>query len=440
MKVIRLPRAAEAEMSGRAAGEEIDAALNGEIAGAEATAVRELREDVRALAPALYPEFERELQARVAEWASVAKAGRRGRLRARVAGLRGWLRGTPGRLVALGGVGTVIAAFVVVLLVVGGRGGAISEDVYPAQNSVHAATRGGEPHVASAEAVLGEPGRHARKTQVKPSEPIRDPAETPAEAKGPNSSPSSAATAGPSHPAIERFSAEVDPSSLARGRLQQRAATVSLAPQGAQGVQEAADAVMRLAASDGGYVESSHVQVRQGAPSEAQLQLSVPSAKLSGAIAALGRIAPVRAVNQESHDITSSYDAARRRLSDDEAVRRALLRALAAASSEGRIDSLRERLSSNREVLSRDRTQLHSVTHTASTSQLEVTIAGGASTAAAQSTLDRGLHDAGHVLAVAAAVALVALAVIVPLGVIALGFETLRRARLRRRREAALEP
>jgi hypothetical protein len=431
MKVIRFPRAAEAEMSGRAAGEEIDAALNGEIAGAEATAVRELREDVRALAPALYPEFERELQARVAEWASVAKAGRRVRLRARVAGLRGRLRGRPGRLVALGGVGTAIAAFVVVLVVVGGRGGTISEDVFPAQNSVHATAR-------SVETPANGPSISGAKAGQIPNV-----VETTAEersTKGPNSSPSSAATAGSSPPPIERFSTEVDPSSGSRGRLQQRAATVSLAPRGPQGVQEAADAVMRLAASDGGYVESSHVGVRQGGPSEAQLQLSIPSAKLSSAIAALGRIAPVQAVNQESHDITSSYDADRRRLSDDEAVRRALLRALAAASSEGRIDSLRERLSSNRESLSRDRTQLHSVTHTASTSQLEVTIAGSGSAAATQGTLERGLHDAGHVLAVAAAVALVALAVIVPLGIVALGFEALRRAWLRRRREAVLEP
>jgi hypothetical protein len=205
-------------------------------------------------------------------------------------------------------------------------------------------------------------------------------------------------------------------------------------------VQEAADAVSRLASGDGGYVESSHVQVRQGGgPSEAQLHLSIPSAKLSAAIAALGRIAPVRAVSQESQDITSSYDNARRRLSDDEAVRRALLRALAAATTEGRIDSLRERLASNREVLSGDRARLRSIGHTAATSQLEVTITGGAAAASHSGTLDSGLDDAGHVLAVAAAVALVALAVLVPLALLALLLEALRRTWQRRRREAALD-
>ena len=74
----------------------------------------------------------------------------------------------------------------------------------------------------------------------------------------------------------------------------------------------------------------------QGRTSEAQMILSLPSAKLSQAIAALGRIAPERAVNQESQDITSSYEQAQRRLRDDEAVRRALLHALADATTRER--------------------------------------------------------------------------------------------------------
>ena len=182
------------------------------------------------------------------------------------------------------------------------------------------------------------------------------------------------------------------------------------------------------------------MQVRtSGGPSEAQLRLQIPSAKLASVIAALGRIAPERSVNQESEDITSAYDGAKRRLGDAEAVRRALLRALAAATSEGEIDSLRERLASNRAQIAEYRSQVRAQAHRAETSELEVTITGSGGSASTRSTLDRGLHDAGHVLAVAGAVALVALAVLVPLAIVAFALEALRRAWRRRRREAALD-
>ena len=58
-------------------GAEIDAALNGELAGPEASALRALGEDVRALAAAPDAEFERELQGRVAEWAAERRGPRR---------------------------------------------------------------------------------------------------------------------------------------------------------------------------------------------------------------------------------------------------------------------------------------------------------------------------------------------------------------------------
>ncbi len=401
MRVIRFPGAAEAELAGLAAGEQIDAALNGEVAGADAAALRELREDVRALAAAVDAEFERELQAHVAEWGR--KAATRRPLRARLAPPPG----TRGRLLALGGAVAAVTAVVLALALGSGGGGTVG-DLGASRQSTPASLS-----AAPKEAEAVSPAPHSTKATRAPL--ATSAAGVPA---------SSAPVLGGSN-----------------GRLQQLAAAVTLAAHGGEGVQEAADAVTRLAATDGGYVESSHVQVRQGGgSSEAQLRLSVPSAKLSAAIAALGRIAPVRAVSQESQDITSGYEAAKRRLADDEAVRRALLHALAAATSEGQIDSLREQLAANRAALSNDRGQLHSISHTAATSALEVTITGSGAAGSGQSTLDRGLHDAGHVLAVAGAVALVALAVVVPLALLALVLDALRRAWTRRRREAVLGP
>ncbi len=79
-------------------------------------------------------------------------------------------------------------------------------------------------------------------------------------------------------------------------------------------VQETADRVSPLAVSDGGFVQSSRVQTQQTGTSEANLMLSIPSAKLSGALASLGQLRPVRAESQPLQDITNTYDAARQRL------------------------------------------------------------------------------------------------------------------------------
>ncbi len=379
-------------------GAEIDAALNGELPGAQASALRELGEDVRALSPGPDAEFERELQARLAEWARARREPRGSRLRRRIAS-------SPGRSLALGGVGAALASLVLALVLVGGaQNRDTAGTTFPPKSSIAApqAAVGSEP------AAGGPPGKRA----------IEHAAKLP----------------GVSGAAEAASSAAAEP---APGREQQLGASVTLATS-SEGVQEAADAVSRLGTSYGGYVASSQVQVRKGGSSEAQLVLSLPSAKLSQAIAALGRIAPERAVNQESQDITSSYEAARRRLGDDEAVRRALLRALAAASTQGEIESLRARLAGNRAALAGDREAVKAVSRRASTSQLEVTIAGASSGHAL--TLGRGLHDAGDVLAAAGAVVLIALAVLLPLGLLAFAGAAVSRAWRRRRREAALEP
>jgi hypothetical protein len=203
-------------------------------------------------------------------------------------------------------------------------------------------------------------------------------------------------------------------------------------------VQETADRVGRLAVSDGGFVQSSHVNVGQGT-GEANLTLSLPSAKLSGALAALGRLAPVRDESQSLQDITNTYDAAAQRLADATAERQALLHALSQASTEGQIDSLRERLSQNRSRIAQARSALQAVSQHASTAEVEVTVVGDAHAGSEGLTLHRGLHDAGRVLVVTLVVLLIAAAVLVPLALLLLALLTARRAWLRHRRERVLD-
>ncbi len=422
MKVIRLPGPSQSDRAGLLAGEEIDAMLAGEVGGAESLAVRALREDVRGLAAPISAEFEAELQARVAEWGRAGRARPVRRLardprtggagptfNARLARARGRLTDSPARLLGAGGAAAAVIVAVVAGLIAA-SGGFSSHGTLEMRAHVNAGTARTQSHVAKTSQSDANAG--------------------------------SSASAGPALAApTEKFSTTYG-EGLAKNRLQQLAASVALATEPAN-VQSAAEATTRLAVSDGGYVESSHVQVRTGGASEAELHLVIPSARLSSAIAALGRIAPERAVNQESEDITSAYDSAKRRLGDAEAVRRALLRALEAATTQGQIDSLREQLASNRSQIAEYRSQVHGEEHRAATSKLEVTIAGAGARAAGSIheglTLRRGLRDAGHVLAGAGAVALIALAVLVPLALVAIALGLLRAAWLRRRREGVLD-
>jgi hypothetical protein len=384
---------------------ELEAALNGDDDGALADAWRELRADVRALAPAMTPEFEERLRERLAEQGArrlreaspvePPSAPKKRRL--------GWPRpaGRPGVVVGL--LGSVVIAVVVAVVVLGlGRTGTGPTASAPGVTS-EPASAGADAHVHAAMAPAGESA-------------------TGASSGASTSTPAAGAEA------------------AAPGRVQQRAAMLSLTASASE-VQTVADRVARLATHLGGFVQSSQVQVlapREGT-SHAELDLRLPSAKLTAALAALGQLAPVRSESQSLQDITNAYDAARQRLSDANAERRALLRALANATTEGQVDSLRERLAQARRAITEAQSAFHRVSQRASTSEVEVTVLGDAHAASEGLTLSRGLHDAGRVLVVTLAGVLIALAVLVPLALLVLAFASARRAWRRYQRERVLD-
>lgn len=223
----------------------------------------------------------------------------------------------------------------------------------------------------------------------------------------------------------------------APGRVQQLGASITLTATPSE-VQTIADRVSRLAVSDGGFVQSSHVNGGEKT-GEATLTLSLPSAKLSAALASLGQIAPVHAENQSLQDITNTYNAALQRLNDATAERAALLRALSKATTEGQVDSLRARLSQAGGAIARARSALQTVSRQASTAEVEVTVLGDKSPGSEGLTLHRGLHDAGRVLTVTLIVLLIAAAVLVPLALLIAALATVRRAWRRYRRERILD-
>jgi hypothetical protein len=182
----------------------------------------------------------------------------------------------------------------------------------------------------------------------------------------------------------------------------------------------------------------SQVRLQRGSGGEASLQLSLPSARLSAALAELARLAPTRAQSQSLQDITDEYGAARTKLADAVAERRALLRALAKASTQGEIESLRARLSLAGGAVARARPPRPTHAKRAANADVEVTVLGDRQAGSERSALSNALHDAGDVLKLALGVLIVALAALVPLALLGVLCAIAWRASRRRLRERAL--
>jgi hypothetical protein len=403
MRIVPLPRHDDESVE-RAWLIELESALSGDADGPAADSWREMRDDVRALAPPIAPDFEQRLRAQIA-----------------ARGVRRWvprLRVRPPARPAIAAIACVLCAALVALVVVAPWRSAQGSREATAQSRRVDELGTSGPITSSPSAAAGSPvARHKAAEQVSPS------AST---AAGSSSSESSSAEPSSNAPAF------------APGRVQQLGASVTLAVAPTD-VQQTADRVSRLVVHDGGFVQSSHVQVQQGSAGEANLMLKLPSEKLNAALASLEQIAPVREESQSLQDITNTYNAARQRLSDVEAERRALLHALADATTEGQIDSLRERLAQSRSALGGAHSALAAVSRRASTAEVEVSVIGNAHAPSEGLTLHRGLHDAGRVLTVVLVVLLIAATVLIPLALVLLALVLAGRAWRRHRREQALD-
>jgi Domain of unknown function (DUF4349) len=391
MKVIRFPGARHGAPE-TAWAAELEAALDGAAQGPSAESWRELRADVRSLTPPLNPALESRLRIEIDR--------RTARTRRRA--FAGRLRSLPAPALAGGGL-AVCAAVVVLALVITSIGGSTS----PSRRDARVDQLGvSSPHTTGTSGALGPVASSAaeRATEATTSssaEAVAPPASTP-------------------------------------GRVQQLSASLSLSTTPAN-VQATSDGVARLATREGGYVASSHTQVQSGA-GEASLTLRLPSAHLGAALAAIGRLAPVRSESQSLQDITNTYNATRQRLGDARAERQALLRALAKASTAGEIGSLHERLAANRGAIASEETALRQISRRASNSEVEVTVlATNHAAAGGTLTLRRGLHDAGRVLSVALAVLVIAAAALVPLALLCLLLVGVARLWRRYTRERVLE-
>lgn len=370
--------------------EALEAALAGDPAADPELAA--LVRDVRADATAMAPDFRARLDDRVAD--GFAKAPRRARTRRRAL------------VPAFGVAGCILAALVAVVLSGGGGG-------------------------SSDSASSGSAGRAAAPAQTEASDSAKSSGGSGSSASGTSSSGSA------SSPKLA--APAPGPAAPAQQRRVERSTRLELTT---TDVQAASDGVVRATQATGGFVQSSQVATGDGR-STASFVLRVPTSRLDDALARLSRLGHVRSLQQSADDITNVYNGASTRLAEARAERRGLLRALSKATTGPEISSLRARIADNRRALQRDQRELNAVRNRANYATIGLELTGVARKHAVVPsggswTPGDAAHDAVRVLEVSAGVALIALAVLVPLTLVgaAGGFAAV--ALRRRRREAAL--
>jgi hypothetical protein len=195
-----------------------------------------------------------------------------------------------------------------------------------------------------------------------------------------------------------------------------------------------------------GIVERSTVTQTGGSDGSANFQLSVPSASIGQAMSRLSSLhyASVLSRTDASQDITDQYGAAKRALSDARALRTSLLKQLANATTTEQINSLKAQIRDAEASISSDEATLGRLNRQVGFSQLALDISAGSAPAPAAHHsggfgIGRAAHDAGRVLTVAAGVALIAIAALIPVALVVALVWWVGAAFRRRRREQALD-
>jgi hypothetical protein len=181
-----------------------------------------------------------------------------------------------------------------------------------------------------------------------------------------------------------------------------------------------------------------------GSDGYANLELTVPSSALAQTMTELSRLAHAQVTSRTDgiQDVTDQYGAAQRRLSDAQARRTALLKQLANAQTTEQVNSLNAQLHDADGAIAAARGALSALTHQIDTVQIGLTInaaAGPVAHSTSGFTLGKAAHDARRVLIVAAGVALIVLAVLLPVGLLTALLWWVGAAIRRRRREQALD-
>lgn len=218
-------------------------------------------------------------------------------------------------------------------------------------------------------------------------------------------------------------------------RKQERSASMTLSTDPDQ-VAEVADRVVEVTERYDGIVASSQVNA-SSERGRATFDLRIPTQNLRAALADLSDLASVASRNEGILDITAPFVSAEERFADAMTTVDALVAQLGEADSSDEIASIREQLRAARVELATARSELASLKQRADYSKLGVTVVGEGD--ANGWSFGDAVDDAVSVLEDIGGATLVALAVIVPLGLLAAALWFGLRSVRRRIREGALD-
>jgi hypothetical protein len=396
-----------------AALDAIDATLAGEPVDPAHAELAELALLLAADRPRPLDEFTRELDGRVARRFAKADGMRR--------------RPRFGLAPALGGVAAALAATVAVVIAVGSGGsGPVRTDLRSTATASGSAQSNSGAGTTDSVTPQSSSGAGAKRSAVPPSAATSGGA--PQTMLAPTNGIPAASGAAPQPPN--------------NGRKIVQSAILALSTS-ANHIDDVAQGVYGVVGAEHGIVQNSTITATGGPDGSAQFQLSIPSSNLAQTLTMLSRLryAAVASRSDTTQDVNNQFVDVTNRLADARALRTSLLKQLAAATTQTEIDSLKSQIHDAEASISSDQAQLKALNKRVDFSQLTVTIAanGTGSTPGGGFTISKGWHDAVRVLTVAAGVALIALAALVPCGLLAALAWWIAALARRRRREQALE-
>ena len=392
----------------------IDAALAGAHVESEHRGLADLAVALRDERPRLDPEAARRLDARVAALAQESRqrrprtSPRRGLRSAFTGARRAWWP-------AFAAVACVLLAAVVVLDEL--QGGAFND---------------------GATSAAGESGGEALPSGA--SEQVQREVETGAPSAAADAADESATgrSIAPGAPGA----ALSDPTDVRERRLVEHSAflTLSTAP---DDLADVASRIVRTTDDAGGYVASSTVGETADDRGSASFELRVPARELPRTLAALSRLAQVTERSESTRDVTADAGRTARRVAELRAERRGLLRALERAESARESARIRARLRVVARRTAATRAAGRRLRHRAAFATVSVNLLAdddaGAGAGDGRWTPSDAVRTAIRVLEVAVGVALVAVALAVPLGLLAAALVFGSRLAARRRRARVLD-
>jgi hypothetical protein len=237
------------------------------------------------------------------------------------------------------------------------------------------------------------------------------------------------------------------PAPTPNGRKVIQSAQLQLVAPGAK-IDTVSQELFSVVGDEHGVVKSSTITAASGNNGYAVFQLSIPSNNLADTMTRLSslRYAHVASRTDATQDVNGRYLSIVRGLKDAQTLRTSLLKQLAKATTQIQIVSIKAQLNDAEATIARYEAALRNINYKVNYSTLSVQINAGAvpilhpaSSSSGGFTLGKAAHDALRVLTVAAGVALITLAVLVPLGLFVAVVVWIGYWIRRRRREAALD-